>query len=104
MPCTRWRVSNLNQTNGRTPLHERLRQFLKQTFGSSRNKAGTGDTGPFVPPVALQINSPHGAHPLALGRRKWRSQGGYATLTLCGLSLLEMLSLFVEFSRSRGRP
>jgi len=74
-------------------------QFLKQTFSSRRNKAGTGDTGPFLPPVALQINSPHGAHLLALGRRKWRSQGGYPTLTHGGLSLLEVLSPWVELSR-----
>jgi hypothetical protein len=74
-------------------------QFLKHTFGSSRNKAGTGDTGPFVPPVALQINSPNGAHLLALGRRKWRSQGGYPTLTHGGLSLLEVLSPFVELTK-----
>lgn len=74
-------------------------QFLKQTFRSSRGKAGTGDTGPFVPPVALQINSPHGAHLLALGRRKWRSQGGYPTLTHGGLSLLEVLSPFVELTK-----
>ena len=73
-------------------------QFLKQTFSSGRNKPGTGDTGPFVPPVALQINSTHGAHLLALGRRKWRSQGGYPTLTHGGLSLLEMLSPWVELS------
>ena len=74
-------------------------QFLKQTFGSSRSKTGTGDTGPFVPPVALQINSPHGAHLLALGRRKWRSQGGYPTLTHGGLSMLEVLSPFVELTK-----
>ena len=74
-------------------------QFLKQTFGSSRSKTGAGDTGPFVPPVALQINSPHGAHLLALGRRKWRSQGGYPTLTHGGLSLLEVLSPFVELTK-----
>lgn len=72
--------------------------FLKNTFGSSRSKTGAGDTGPFVPPVALQINSPHGAHLLALGRRKWRSQGGYPTLTHGGLSLLEILSPYVELS------
>lgn len=53
----------------------------------------------FVPPVALQIDSPHGAHLLALGRRKWRSQGGYPTLTHGGLSLLEVLSPFVELSK-----
>lgn len=74
-------------------------QFLKQTFASSRSKAGTGYTGPFVPPVALQINSPHGPHLLALGRRKWRSQGGYPTLTHGGLSLLEVLSPWIEISK-----
>lgn len=74
-------------------------QFLKKTFASGRSTAGTGETGPFVPPVALQINSPHGAHLLALGRRKWRSQGGYPTLTHGGLSLLEVLSPFIEISK-----
>lgn len=78
-------------------------QFLKQTFSSGRSKPGTGDTGPFVPPVALQINSPRGEHLLAVGRRKWRSQGGYPTLTHGGLSLLEVLSPFVELtSRDQG--
>ena len=74
-------------------------QFLKQTFSSGRSKPGTSDAGPFVPPVALQIGGPHGAHLLALGRRKWRSQGGYPTLTHGGLSLLEVLSPFVELTK-----
>ncbi|UEP21400.1 hypothetical protein LL999_00035 [Burkholderia ambifaria] len=74
-------------------------KFLKQTFSSGRIKTGTGETGPFVPPVALQINNSHGAHLLALGRRKWRSQGGYPTLTHGGLSLLEVLSPFVELTK-----
>lgn len=74
-------------------------QFLKQAFSSGRSRTGTGDVGPFVPPVAVQVNSPHGAHLLALGRRKWRSQGGYPTLTHGGLSLLEVLSPFVELTR-----
>lgn len=73
--------------------------FLKKTFSSGRSKPGSGDTGPFVPPVALQIASPHGAYRLALGRRKWRSQGGYPTLTHGGLSLLEVLSPFVEMTK-----
>ncbi|WP_295391534.1 hypothetical protein [uncultured Thiodictyon sp.] len=77
-------------------------QFLKATFASGRSMAGTGDTGPFVPPVALQIDSPHGPHLLALGRRKWKSQGGYPTLTHGGLSLMEVLSPFVELSRADG--
>jgi hypothetical protein len=76
-------------------------QFLKKTFASGRSKSGTDDPGPFVPPVALQINSPHGAHLLAVGRWKWKSQGGYPTLTHGGLSLLEVLSPFVELSISK---
>jgi len=74
-------------------------QFLKQTFSSGRSTPGAGSTGPFVPPVALQINSPHGTHLLALGRRKWRSQGGYPTLTHGGLTLLEVLSPYVELTK-----
>lgn len=74
-------------------------QFLKQTFSSRRSKAGTANTGPFVPPVALQISSDHGPYLLALGRRKWRSQGGYPTLTHGGLSVLEVLSPFVELAK-----
>lgn len=74
-------------------------QFLKKTFASGRNTKGTGDTGPFVPPVALQLTSPHGTHRLAVGRWKWKSQGGYPTLTHGGLSLLEVLSPFVELGK-----
>ena len=78
---------------------KKVSQFLKKTFASGRSKAGAGETGPFVPPVALQINSPHGTHLLAVGRRKWKSQGGYPTLTHGGLSLLEVLSPFVELTK-----
>ena len=74
-------------------------QFLKATFSSARAKKGEGDAGPFVPPVALHLRSPHGPHLLAMGRRKWKSQGGYPTLTHGGLSLLEVLSPFVELTK-----
>mgnify|MGYP003374409043 CR=1 FL=1 len=74
-------------------------QFLKKTFGSGRSAPGAGDAGPFVPPVALSVQSPHGAHLLAVGRWKWRSQGGYPTLTHGGLSLLEVLSPFIELTK-----
>jgi len=47
----------------------------------------------------MQINNSHGDHLLALGRWKWKSQGGYPTLTHGGLSLLEVLSPFVEISK-----
>ena len=69
--------------------------FLKNTFKSGRSLPGPADAGAFVPPVALAINH----HLLALGRWKWRSQGGYPTLAHGGLSLLEVLSPFVEISK-----
>jgi hypothetical protein len=78
---------------------------MARSASSSRRPSPAGAarlavaTGPFVPPVALQINSPHGAHLLAVGRWKWKSQGGYPTLTHGGLSLLEVLSPFVELTK-----
>ncbi len=77
-------------------------QFLKKTFSSGRSAPGAGDTGPFMPPVALQVSSPHGAHRMVLGRWKWKSQGGYPTLTHGGLSLLEVLSPWVGLSKQQG--
>ncbi|WP_263354239.1 hypothetical protein [Acidicapsa acidisoli] len=74
-------------------------QFLKKNFASGRSKPGTSEIGPFVPPVAMQIKTPYGAHLLAVGRWKWKSQGGYPTLTHGGLSLLEVLSPFIELSK-----
>ena len=74
-------------------------QFLKKTFSSGRNVKGECESGPFVPPVSLRIDSPHGDHHLALGRRKWKSQGGYPTLTHGGLSLLEVLSPYIELTK-----
>lgn len=73
--------------------------FLKSTLKSGRLVPGDHDPGPFVPPVALQANSPHGPNLLALGRWKWRSQGGYPTLAHGGLSLLEMLCPFIELTK-----
>ena len=49
---------------------------LRKTFSSGRGNVGTGDTGPFVPPVAMHINSPHGDHilgdwPLEMAQSGW---------------------------------
>lgn len=73
--------------------------LLKQTLGARRSKSGLHDTGPFLPPVALQLNTRHGDQTLALGRWKWPVGGGYPTLAHGGLSLLEVLTPFVELSR-----
>lgn len=74
-------------------------QFLKKTFSSGRNIVGTMDPGPFVPPVALQVNTNHGAHLMTLGRLKWKNQGGYPTLAHGGLSVLEVLSPFIVITK-----
>jgi hypothetical protein len=73
--------------------------FLKGIFKSGRSSKGGGETGPFVPPVAMQLDSSHGTYLMAVGRRKWRSQGGYPTLAHGGLSLLEVLSPFVSLTK-----
>lgn len=73
--------------------------FLKSALKSGRLLPGDHDPGPFVPPVALSMDSPHGKHLLAVGRWKWKSQGGYPTLAHGGLSLLEMLCPFVEITK-----
>jgi hypothetical protein len=73
--------------------------LLKRTFRSGRSASGALDTGPFLPPVALQVTGAHGPQTLALGRWKWPSQGGYPTLAHGGLSLLEVLSPFVELTK-----
>lgn len=71
---------------------------LKDIFKSGRAAAGTANPGPWIPPVMMAFPTPHGEHAFALGRRKWRSQGGYPTLAHGGLSLLEVLSPYVELS------
>lgn len=73
-------------------------RFLKDRFASGRGAPGKGPVGSFVPPVAMCLDAPRGPHVLALGRFKWKSPGGYPTLTHGGLSLLEMLCPFVELS------
>jgi hypothetical protein len=73
-------------------------KFLRDTFKSGRAASGGGDTGHWMPPIALSVASRRGEHRLVLGRRKWKSPGGYPTLAHGGLSLLEVLSPFVELS------
>jgi hypothetical protein len=74
-------------------------KFLRETFKSGRSVSGQGETGPWVPPIAISLKSRRGSYRLALGRRKWRSQGGYPTLAHGGLSVLEVFSPFVEITK-----
>jgi hypothetical protein len=75
-------------------------KHLKEVFKSGRCTPGEGDGSPWVPPVELALTTKHGAMLFALGRRKWKSQGGYPTLTHGGLTVLEVASPFIELSRT----
>jgi hypothetical protein len=73
--------------------------YLRQVFKSGRFVSGSNSVGPWVPPVSMTISSHHGTHQYALGRRKWKSPGGYPTLVHGGLSVLEMVVPFIELGR-----
>jgi hypothetical protein len=75
-------------------------RFLKEVFKSGRFAYGERDESPWVPPVQLELMTKHGITQFALGRRKWKSQGGYPTLTHGGLTVLEVASPFIELSRT----
>lgn len=73
--------------------------WLKTNFGSSRFAHGPSTANHWVPPISLCLQTAHGTNQFALGRRKWRSAGGYPTLAHGGLSLLEVAVPFIELSR-----
>jgi hypothetical protein len=74
--------------------------WLKTNFGSSRFGHGPGTEHHWVPPISLCLTTGHGTNQFALGRRKWRSAGGYPTLAHGGLSLLEVAVPFIEISKT----
>ncbi len=71
--------------------------YMKKLFRSGRSTPATSDNShKWVPPLTLDLKE----NTLALGRRKWPSQGGYPTLTHGGLSLLEMAVPFIQIERT----
>jgi hypothetical protein len=74
--------------------------WLKTNFGSSRFAHGAGTPHHWVPPISLCLDTSNGVNQFALGRRKWRSSGGYPTLAHGGLSLLEVSVPFIELSKT----
>lgn len=76
-------------------------QALKDCFKSGRWTSGGDAPNSWVPPVALALTTRHGTNSFVLGRRKWRSQGGYPTLAHGGLSVLEILTPFIELSKGK---
>jgi hypothetical protein len=81
-------------------------QYLKDRFASGRWAKCSGleqpDVGNWVPPLDLRLTSFHADAAYVLGRRKWKSPGGYPTLTHGGLSILEVVVPFIELSRAGG--
>jgi len=76
-------------------------EYLKNLYKSGRAISSSQDAGPWVPPIDLAIDSAHGRHLFVNGRRKWKSHGGYPTLTHGGLSILEVTVPFIEISRNK---
>ena len=74
-------------------------EYMKKLFKSGRTATGDSDNGVWVPPIDLQLQTSHGSHRYVLGRRKWKSAGGYPTLHHGGLSLLEVFVPFIELSK-----
>ncbi len=81
---------------------EYLRDRLKSGRWSALADLEEAASGPWVPALDLMLETAHVVGSFALGRRKWKSPGGYPTLTHGGLSLLEVAVPFVELSRAGG--
>lgn len=74
--------------------------YLKDTYSSGRwVKADQETQPPWLPPIALTLETKHGRNSFVVGRRKWKSPAGYPTLAHGGLSVLEVASPFIEISR-----
>lgn len=82
-------------------VHKDQAEFLKDRFKSGRSVQNQDNANShyWVPPLTQIIESHHGEWNLVLGRKKWKSQGGYPTLTHGGLSLLEMAVPYLELSK-----
>jgi len=76
---------------------------LKEVFKSGRSAPADDATaaalGHWVPPLTCRLTTQHGDWHLVLGRKKWKSQGGYPTLAHSGLSLLEVAVPWIEISQ-----
>lgn len=81
-------------------------QYLKKRFASGRwaktSELEHPELGNWLPPLDVHLTTAHVDGVFALGRRKWKSPGGYPTLTHGGLSLLEVAVPFIELSRTGG--
>lgn len=74
-------------------------EYLKEKFRSGRFVQGNSPAGDWVSPIDISLTTEHGTNLFVLGRRKWKSTGGYPTLTHGGLSLLEVAVPFIELTK-----
>ena len=74
--------------------------YLKKVYRSGRAVLSSEPSGAWVPPIDLSITSIHGTYLYVNGRRKWKSAGGYPTLTHGGITVLETLVPFIEIERN----
>lgn len=74
-------------------------EYMKKIFKSGRTAASVNEDGAWTPPIDMNLVTRHGSHRYVLGRRKWKSGGGYPTLHHGGLSLLEVFVPFIELSK-----
>jgi hypothetical protein len=72
---------------------------MKSLFKSGRSADASETDGAWMPPIDLRLTSRSGTHQYVLGRRKWKSAGGYPTLQHGGLSLLEVFVPFIELAK-----
>jgi hypothetical protein len=77
-------------------------QALKGVFKSGRSAPADDATAAglahWAPPLTRRLTTAHGDWLLVLGRKKWKSQGGYPTLAHGGLTLLEVAVPYIELS------
>src|SRR5690606_31271113 len=73
--------------------------YLKQVYKSGRSANSTQPAGAWTPPIDLQLTTRQGTNLFVNGRRKWKSAGGYPTITHGGLTVLEVAAPFIELSR-----
>lgn len=80
---------------------EDQKAYLKGQFKSGRNNEikDAKTEQHWVPPLSQVLTTQHGNWNMVLGRKKWRSQGGYPSLAHGGLSLLEVAVPFIELSK-----
>lgn len=74
-------------------------EYLKTIYKSQRYSKNDKEIKiKSTPPIEIQLQNNNGLFSYALGRRKWKSSGGYPTLAHGGLSLMETMVPFIEIS------